>query len=82
MGVTYLFTEGRFKITWKNFSRISNKAASVTAGFGSKPTAGFGFESTAWLPTTPVPNSFELKDPFVATLLFFRNAAEKPDAHT
>ena len=70
----YLLTLGRFKTTSKNFSRTNSKAASVTAGLGS---------TTSLLPTnTFMPDSFEQIVPFVATLCFFRKAAEKPDAQT
>jgi hypothetical protein len=69
-----LFTIGRFKITSKNFSRTANKADSAMAGLGSM---------NVLLPTnTSISDSFELACTFVATLCFFRKAAEKPDAQT
>jgi len=67
--VCYLFTLGRFRITAKNFSRTKSKAVSVAAGLG-------------WEMFIPFDSYDELADPLVATLLFFKNAAEKPDAHT
>ena len=69
-----LFTIGRFKIISKNFSRTANKADSAKAGLGSM---------NVFLPTnTSISDSFEVACTFVATLCFFRKAAEKPDAQT
>ena len=71
----YLFTLGRFSITPKNFSRIKSKTVSVAAGLGS--------EKFILLIRVPMFDSHEeLADPLVATLFFFKRAAEKPDAHT
>jgi len=70
----YLFIEGRSRMIPKNFFRISCKAASVTVGLSPKSSS---------LPMdTLMPDSSENTRPFVATLFFFRNAAEKPEAHT
>lgn len=70
---SYLFTAGNRKTTLKNFSRIRSKAVSVTAGLGSP---------TSLLETNRFVCSFSSTIPLVATLFFFRNAAEKPEAHT
>lgn len=71
----YLFTFGRFRITAKNFSRTKSRAVSVAPGLG--------WEKFIPLFLAPMFDSFdELADPLVATLFFFKNAAEKPDAHT
>lgn len=71
---SHLFTEGRFKTTLKNFSKTSSKAASVMAGLAS---------TTVLAPLDAcTPGSFAASSPFVATLCFFRKAAEKPEAQT
>jgi len=63
---------GRLRITAKNFSRIISKAVSVAAGLGSEK----------FIRAPMFDSNDELTDPLVATLFFFKNAAEKPDAHT
>lgn len=70
----YLLIAGKFKTTSKNFSRTTNKALSATAGLGPK------LESP--VSVMPFPESFEPTIPFVATLCFFKKAAEKPEAQT
>lgn len=75
MRACYLFTLGRFSITLKNFSRTKSKAVSVAAGL----------DSEKFIPLIRAPtlgSHDELADPLVPTLFFFKNAAEKPDAHT
>lgn len=62
-----------FNTTLKKFSKSTSKAVSVTAGFGS---------ITVLATTDPSAESHEVDNPFVATLCFFRKAAEKPEAHT
>jgi hypothetical protein len=69
--------DGMFRITSKNFSKNPSKAASVNAGFGSKPEPKSEINMTfvRILLGTDI-------DPFDTTLFFFRRAAEKPEAHT
>jgi hypothetical protein len=70
----YLFTEGRCRTTSKNFFSTKSKAASVALGLSTK---------SSLLPIdTLMPDSSDDTRPFVATLFFLRNAAEKPEAQT
>jgi len=66
--------EGRFSTTSKNFSKTASNATSPTAGFGSPLNLVATNVSVAEL--------FVLTDPLTATLCFFKNAAEKPEAQT
>lgn len=70
----YLLIVGKSRTTSKNFFKATNKAVSVTVGLGSP------YEPSAVV--VPLPVTFELIIPFVATLFFFKRAAEKPEAQT
>lgn len=64
---THLFTAGRFKTNSKNFFRRIKSASSVNRGLISIVFLSPVVSTTA---------------PFVATLFFFRKAAENPEAQT
>lgn len=63
---------GRFKTTSKNFSSTNSNASSVTAGL----------VSTEVLASIDTSLSFKVMKRFVATLFFFKKAAENPEAQT